>query len=147
MKILFYIVLSFWYLLSLLPLKVLYFISDILYYLVYYILKYRRVVVRDNLVNSFPNKTTKEIVKIEKEFYSFFCDYIVETIKLLSISKEELKSRMSFSGVDDIENEMVSKNRNFCFVYLGHYCNWEWIASLPYRTSNDFLCGQIYHRL
>lgn len=147
MKILFYIVLSFWYLLSLLPLKVLYFLSDILYYLVYYILKYRRVVVRDNLVNSFPNKTTKEIVKIEKEFYSFFCDYIVETIKLLSISKDELKSRMSFSGIDDIEKEMISKNRNFCFVYLGHYCNWEWIASLPYWTSDDFLCGQIYHPL
>ena len=89
MKVVYYIIFFSWYLLSLLPIKILYFFSDILFLLIYYVIRYRRAVVRNNLVNSFPNKTIVEIVKIEKEFYRFFCDYIVETIKLLSISKED----------------------------------------------------------
>lgn len=147
MKIIYHIIYALWYVLSLLPLKLLYFISDILYLLVYYIIRYRRKTVKENLIGSFPDKKRDDIVKIEKEFYHFFCDYIVETIKLLSISKQNLKKRMIFEGVDEIVKKMSSEDKNFCFVYLGHYCNWEWIASLPYWVPNDVLCGQIYHPL
>lgn len=147
MKIVYYIVFFTWYLLSLLPLKILYFISDILFLLVYYIVRYRRTIVRKNLLGSFPEKPKEKIIEIEKQYYHFFCDYIVETLKLFSISKEELKKRMTFSGIEEIEREMHEKDRTFCFAYLGHYCNWEWIASLPYWVSDDMLCGQIYHPL
>lgn len=133
------------YLLSLLPMCVLYLFSDVLYYPLYYVVRYRRKVVRKNLLHSFPDKPFSEIVRIEKEFYAFLCDYFVETTKLYSISKENLMRRMSFSGVDDIVKDM--EEHNFCFVYLGHYGNWEWIASLPYWVPQGIRCGQIYHPL
>ena len=120
-NLIYYSVFFLWYLLSLLPLRFLYFISDLLFYPLYYCIRYRRKIIRNNLSNSFPEKDLKEIVQIEKQFYSFFCDEIVEN--------------------------MNKKNKDFCFIYLGHYCNWEWIASLPYWISKDISCGQIYHPL
>lgn len=147
MKLIYYIVFFIWYLLSLLPLRFLYFISDLLYYPLYYVIKYRRKVVQDNLIASFPEKNRDEIIRIEKQFYAFFCDYIVETIKQLSMSKKQMTRRMTFGGINAITEAMEKEKKNFCFVYLGHYCNWEWIASLPYWVPDDVLCGQIYHPL
>jgi len=147
MKILYYIVFLFWYLLSLLPLPVLYFFSDLLYFPLYYCIRYRRRIVRKNLTDSFPEKSKEKIIRIEKQYYHFFCDYIIEALKLFSISKKQLKRRMTFGGIDEIVQKLESENKNFCFVYLGHYCNWEWIASLPYWVPGDVLCGQIYHPL
>jgi KDO2-lipid IV(A) lauroyltransferase len=125
----------------------LYFVSDLLFFPTDYLARYRRKIVRRNLTGSFPEKDLKEIVRIEKRFYHFFCDYIVETIKLFSMSEEQMKRRMVFKGVDHIVSAMEKEDKNFCFVYLGHYCNWEWIASLPYWCPDDVKCGQIYHPL
>lgn len=147
MKITYYIAYALWYLLSLLPLWLLYFVSDLLFFPTYYLARYRRKIVRRNLTGSFPEKDLKEIVRIEKRFYHFFCDYIVETIKLFSMSEEQMKRRMVFKGVEHIVSAMEKEDKNFCFVYLGHYCNWEWIASLPYWCPDDVKCGQIYHPL
>ena len=102
MKIVYYIIFVFWYLLSLLPLRVLYVLSDLLFFPIYYLFGYRKKVVRKNLTQSFPNKNEKEIKTIEKQFYHFLCDYMVETLKLFSMSKEQLKRRMTFGGVDEI---------------------------------------------
>ena len=96
----YYLVNGFWWLFSLLPLKLLYVLSDCIYYLLYYCIRYRRKVVRKNLVNSFPQKTEKEIIKIEKGFYAWFCDYVVETIKVRSFSEEEMQRRMTFEGLE-----------------------------------------------
>lgn len=74
-NLIYYSVFFLWYLLSLLPLRFLYFISDLLFYPLYYCIRYRRKIIRNNLSNSFPEKDLKEIVQIEKQFYSFFCDY------------------------------------------------------------------------
>lgn len=147
MKITYYIIGGIWWLLSLLPLKILYLFSDMLYVLVHHVIGYRKKIVRKNLTNSFPEKSLDEIKQIEKGFYHFFCDYIVETIKQFSISKEEMKKRMVISGVEEIKDRMEKENKTFCFIYLGHFCNWEWIASLPYWVPNDILCAQIYHPL
>ncbi len=141
---LYYIVFGLWYALSLLPLKLLYILSDGIFYLIYYIVKYRRHIVRKNLTDSFPDKTQAEIIKIEKGFYSWFCDYIVETIKLFSMSEKEIKRRMTFEGVDMIQKDF--NNGETCSMYLGHYCNWEWITSLPLHVDNG-ICAQIYHPL
>lgn len=147
MKITYYIIVGIWWLLSLLPLKILYLFSDMLYVLVHHVIGYRKKIVRKNLTNSFPEKSLDEIKQIEKGFYHFFCDYIVETIKQFSISKEEMKKRMVISGVEEMKDRMEKENKTFCFIYLGHFCNWEWIASLPYWVPNDILCAQIYHPL
>ena len=148
MKLTYYIIFAFWYLFSLLPLCFLYFLSDFLLFpILYHCIGYRRKVVHKNLIDSFPKKDEKEIILIEKEFYHFLCDYMVETIKLFSMSKKQIKKRMTFGGVDAIADAMHHEGKNFCFIYLGHYCNWEWIASLPYWCTEDILCFQIYHPL
>lgn len=87
-KILYGIAFGIWYLMSLLPLSVLYLVSDGLFYLVFYVVKYRRPLVKKHLADSFPEKSEAERLKIEKEFYSWFCDYIVESIKLLYYEQE-----------------------------------------------------------
>lgn len=143
----YHIVFCFWYLLSLLPLRALYLLSDALFFPLYYCIRYRRPIVRKNLAESFPDKGKEEIVRIEKQFYHFLCDYMVETVKLSSMSKKQIKRRMTFSGADEMAKKLEKEGKNFCFVYLGHYCNWEWIASLPYWMPESVRCGQIYHPL
>ncbi len=144
-KVLYYAVFAFWYFISLFPLKLLYVLSDGLFYLVYYVVRYRRPLVRKNLTSSFPDKSEGEIVKIEKGFYSWFCDYIVETLKLFTMSKEQMCRRMVFRNTEAIE-KAVAEGRS-CAVYLGHYGNWEWISSLPLWVSDKATCLQIYHVL
>lgn len=144
-KILYGSVFCIWYLGSLLPLRVLYLLSDGLYYLIYYMVKYRRPLVRKHLADSFPEKSEAERIQIEKEFYSWFCDYIVESIKLFSMGKDQIMKRMKFKGVERIQSS-CQKGQS-CAVYLGHYCNWEWITSLPLWAGEDITFGQIYHAL
>ena len=133
------------YLLSLLPLRIHYLFSDFFYLLVYYVVRYRVKLVRKNLADSFPEKSAEELRKTEKAFYHWFCDYIVETIKLISISKKELQRRMVFKGVEVID-EMI-ENGQSCAMYLGHYCNWEWVSSFPdrytirWKTRSSTVCS------
>ncbi|KGN74897.1 acetyltransferase [Porphyromonas macacae] len=136
---------SFGYLFSLIPLRVLYLFSDLLYFPLYYCIRYRRKIVRKNLVASFPEKTLRDIIRIEKKFYAFFCDYIIETIKLFSISRKAMMRRMKFENIQEIEEVFASGQS--CSLYLGHYCNWEWISSLPMHIGKECKCGQIYHAL
>lgn len=144
--VLYYFIFFFWFIASLLPLRFLYIFSDLLYFPLYYCVRYRRKIVRKNLIESFPEKELGEIQRIEKAFYHYFCDYMVETIKLFSMSEKQMRRRMTFGGVEKI-NEII-KDRD-CVVYLGHYCNWEWVASLPLHLDidKDLVVGQIYHRL
>ena len=124
------------YLLSLIPLRILYFFSDILAFLLYYVLKYRRKVVSENIRNSFPNASEREKIDLEKKFYTNFCDYIVETIKLCSISNKELNKRIKF---DYSELEKILSEKKNCHIYLGHQFNWEWanahLASWSKKTD------------
>ena len=115
-KILYGSIFCIWYLMSLLPLRVLYILSDGLFYLIYYVVKYRRPLVRKHLFDSFPEKNEAERIKIEKEFYSWFCDYIVETIKLFTMSKKQIKKRMQFVGAEKIR-ESCQKGQS-CAIYL-----------------------------
>ncbi len=127
------------------PLRVLYVLSDLIYPLVYYVVGYRREVVRKNLTNSFPEKTEQEIKEIEKNFYRHFCDYVMETVKLMHISDEEMRRRMRFTNPEYIE-QLRSDGRPI-FLYLGHQANWEYIISITMWTSPEFTAGQIYHPL
>ena len=133
MKLLYWLTYGTLYLLSLLPLRVHYIISDFIYLVVYHLVGYRVKLVRKNLADSFPEKSETELRRIERDFYRWFCDYLVETVKLLTISEKELKRRMVFKGTE-IVDEVVESGQS-CAVYLGHYCNWEWITSLPLWVS------------
>ena len=115
--------------LSRLPLGVLYILSDISFFVVYYLVGYRRKVVRTNLSNAFPEKSQKERRQIERQFFRFLCDYAFETIRLLSMSAQEMRRRMVIEGVEDMEKTL--EHKPFVFIYLGHYCNWEWISTMP----------------
>ena len=142
---LYYLIYGCWYLLSLLPLCVHYVLSDALYFLVYRLLHYRVKVVRKNISESFPEKDASELRHIERGFYHWFCDYIVESVKLLTMSQEQMKRRLVFKGTDVVD-QVVAEGQS-CAVYLGHYCNWEWITSLPLWVTPAAQCGQIYHTI
>jgi len=143
-KIIYGIVYGIIYSISLLPFWVLYRISDLVCLLIRAI-GYRKRIIEKNLKNSFPEKSDAEIGKIRNEFYGFFCDYIFETLKLASISKKEMLIRMNYKGLDNIL-QSVDEGRMVA-LYLGHYCNWEWITSAgSLAPENSYPC-QIYHIL
>ncbi|MDR2474461.1 MAG: lysophospholipid acyltransferase family protein [Bacteroidales bacterium] len=133
------------YLHAVLPWKVLYLMADFLYCWIYHIAGYRKKIVRKNLTQAFPEKTPNEITCIEREFYHFFCDYIVETMKLAHISDDEMRRRMVFKNVDML-NDWLSTGKS-CVMLLGHYGNWEWVSSLCLHWRKEIVAGQIYHPL
>lgn len=139
----YYILFVFWYLFSLLPMRVHYMLSDLIFVFVYYVARYRRVLVKKNLSTSFPEKSVTELQDIEKRYYHWFCDYIVETIKMFSMSERTMRKRMQFEGIDQINDDL--KNGRSVTVYLGHYCNWEWVSSLPLNITADAIAAQLYH--
>ena len=145
MKLLYYIVFAVWYVFSLLPLRIHYVLSDLLFWLLYGVVGYRKAVIRKNLRESFPEKSEEELRKIVRGYYHFFCDYIVETIKMMTISKENIRRRLTFKGTELVD-EIVESGQS-CAVYLGHLCNWEWVTSLPLWVTPKAQCGQIYHPL
>ncbi len=144
-KILYYIIYGWMYLHALLPLRILFVFSDIMYLFVYKLIGYRLKVVRKNIRKSFPEKTEKELLKMEQEFYRHFCDYFFETVKLLNISDQEMQQRMVFKNVEEVVRNI--KNDNSCIMCLGHYGNWEWVPSITLQFDKNLLLGQIYKRL
>ena len=86
-----------------LPMWVLYGISDIFFVTVCYLARYRRKIVTRNLQDSFPDLPAKEIRRIRRQFYRNFTDYIFETIKLFHISDDEMRRRMTFGGIENVD--------------------------------------------
>ncbi|TKC13021.1 lauroyl acyltransferase [Pedobacter polaris] len=112
--------------LSLLPLGLLYFLADIFYVLIYYVFGYRKKVVRENLLNSFPGKNIEEIIVIEKRFFKYLASLIFEIIKMKSISAKELNKRVQFKNVDLVEAYL--KNNESVLFCAAHYGNYEWVC-------------------
>jgi Kdo2-lipid IVA lauroyltransferase/acyltransferase len=126
----FYIFYAFNWVITLLPLRVLYLISDFVFLLIYYFPSYRRKVVATNLKNSFPEKSDEELRIIEKKFYRHLADFFIETVKLMHVSVEEQKRRYTFSNIEIID-KLREEKRDIVAV-LGHYNNWEWPTLLPF---------------
>ena len=120
----FYITLPFIYLIAILPFSLLYVFSDFLFFFIYRVIGYRKQVVTTNLRNAFPKKTEKEIQTISKAFYHFFCDWMLEMIKSITISKEESIKRCHFTDTT-LLNNLAQKNKNLIFV-MGHMGNFEY---------------------
>jgi KDO2-lipid IV(A) lauroyltransferase len=122
----YYICLPFIYLLAILPFPLLYFLSDGVFFIIYHVLRYRRKIVYENLVKSFPEKQLKEIREIEGRFYRYFCDLFLETFKTLTISKERMVKHCEFGPETmSIFNQLAEENQSF-MVVMGHFGNWEW---------------------
>lgn len=135
------------WLLSLLPMRVLYILSDLMFLLVYHLVRYRRRLVERQLAESFPEKTERERRQIVRRFYRFLCDLLVEDVKLISIRPEEMRRRVQFPGFEEAMHEAEIRGKQFCFFYLGHYGNWEWLASYALWAPEGWQCAQIYHPL
>lgn len=132
-------------LLSHIPFCVLYVLADVVYFLIYYVVRYRRKVVRRNLTESFPEKSQAEIEDIERKFYRFFADNMLESLKLSAMSAEEMGKRMKFINVEEVNR--LLRNGQSVGLYLGHYANWEWISSMPLHLEKSAVAAQIYHKL
>lgn len=130
---------------SYVPFCLLYIISDGLYFLVYYIFRYRRRIVRKNLTESFPEKGEDDIKKIEKKFYSFFTDNILESLKMFTISRKEMLRRVKFINVEEVD-ALMGDGKSIS-LFLGHYGNWEWMSSIPLHINKEVVAAQIYHKL
>lgn len=132
---------------SRLPFRVMYALADVLYPIVYYVVRYRRGVVEKNLRECFPELTPRERRGIERRFYRFMCDNAVETVKMAAMSPEEMERRMRFTNMEMLSRPLA-EGRSVS-LFLGHYGNWEWISSIPLHLRHDpqVTAGQIYHRL
>lgn len=122
-----------------LPLSVLHILSNLLYVLGYRLLSYRKRVVRRNLENAFPDKEPASIRAIEKQFYQHFCDLIVESIRLFSISKTEALSRCRVRNPELLE--YYFRQGKSVIITAGHYNNWEWAAVTVDPQINHQVAG------
>ena len=128
-----------------LPLCVLYLFADFIFVVVYYLVGYRKKIVRKNIVEAFPEKSPKEIKSIERQFYRFLCDVIVETIKLLHISDKEIHRRAEILNVEAV-NHSIEAGRSVV-ILLGHYGNWEWVQEIGKKITDKAYKASIYHPL
>lgn len=128
---------------SILPFRLLYALSDFLYIFMYYVFRYRKQTVIDNLRLVFPEKSDHEIKIITKKFFHHFCDMILESIKSMNISLESMKARYTFKNLDIIK-EFEKQNKSIVLM-CAHYGSWEWIFILQtYTTHRGY---GIYKRL
>lgn len=130
-----------------LPLTVLYRLTDLLALLAYGVVRYRRGVVDENLQTSFPDLQPRKRKRIARGFYRHLGAYFAETLRLGRISGREMRRRMRFEGLEQV-NRAIDSGRNVV-LYLGHYANWEWISSLPLHLHSGPRAhlAQIYHPL
>ncbi len=111
------------------PLRVHYLVSDLFYFIAYYLLRYRRGVVAINLANSFPLKSEEARTQIAKKFYKHFCDSFIETLYFDRISETEGKNGVKFIN-PELLNGYLGEGRQV-LAFFGHYNNWEWFCNLP----------------
>jgi len=122
-------------LLSILPFRILYFISDCFYYLIYYIIGYRKKTVLYNLKLAFPKKSDKEIKTISKKFYHHFVDLFLEMIKTFTISNEEILKRFYLTNKEELTT-FLNKHQNVLLM-SSHYANYEWLFSLNLSINHN----------
>lgn len=125
-----------------LPFGCLYLFADIFSFILYYLIGYRKKVVRNNLMSSFPEKSSREILTIEKQFYRFLGDLFVESIKLFHISDSELKKRIKVTNYE-IVNESLNQSKN-AVILMGHFGNWEWIQEISRYLNPTAYMASVY---
>lgn len=135
-----------WFILKLtacLPLPVLYFLSDCLCPVVFYVIRYRKKIVFRNLRNAFPEKPENEIRILAKQFYRNFCDILVETLKMFHFTENQLARHIEYVN-PGILYDLYNKGKSV-IVVAAHYGNWEWLAGL--RTHSPYHIMAVYKPL
>lgn len=132
------------WLFSILPMRILYVISDILYLIVYYVLGYRKKVVRQNLQLSFPEKSQQELLELERRSIRHFIDQFMELIKSFTITEKELARRVSLANHEILES-YYNKNKSIVII-SGHYANWEWVPFIV-QSRMKYHLNVVYKKL
>ncbi len=122
------------WLVSRLPFKLIYLISDGVFVLLYHVIGYRRKVVRENLALVFPNQGEEERLRIEKRFYGHMCDMFLEMIKTMGISNKSLQKRFVFTNLE-VLHKLEEKNRSVMLMFP-HYASWEWVIALDKHIAS-----------
>lgn len=133
----YYISLPFIYLLAAMPFPLVYFISDVFFVFLFYVLRYRKQVTMTNLRNAFPEKSEKEIQHISFRFYRHLCDMILETFKLLGMRRSEVLKRCRITNYE-VYYSILSQQRSI-IVALGHQGNWEWLGAATAARGDGIL--------
>ena len=115
-------------LISVIPFRLLYVISDGCSFLMHYIFRYRIKIVSGNLKKAFPWKSRDEIKKIAGKFYKNLCDVALESIKGYSLSPEQIQKRYRHLNIE-VANRYYEKGQTI-IIAMTHYCNWEWGAQI-----------------
>lgn len=123
------------FLISILPFRVLYFVSDCIFLFLYYVIGYRKKVVMNNLKIAFPEKSEEELKRIMKEFFRHFIDIFMEMIKTFSISNEEILKRFHLTNPEELD-AFMARNKNILLM-SSHYGNFEWLFSLNLRVDHN----------
>lgn len=144
-KLIYWLVYSGMWLFSALPFRVLYVLSDFNYLLMYHVWRYRRKVVRENLEKSFPEKTEAERLQIERKFYRYLSDYMLEDLKLLHMSAEDLCQRMIYKNTEQYL-ELTEKYGGI-IVMIPHYANYEWLIGMGSVMKPGDVPVQVYKPL
>ncbi len=131
------------WLISKLPWRLFYAFSTGIFLLIYYVIRYRRKTVTDNLKLVFPEKSSKEIARIRKGFYQHMCDMFLEMIKSISISNEEMKQRFKVTNLEKLQ-ELEAKGENI-MVFMAHYASYEWSNVVDIQTG--FQAVGVYKRI
>ncbi len=126
-----------------LPLRVLYGLSDLLFLLLFYVVRYRRKVVDRNLLLVFPDESPAFRRRVRRRFYRYMCDLIAETVKMASASLANMRRRITYANTDLLE-KLFALNKTI-LVVTSHYGNWEWMASTVYSERYPFFT--LYHVL
>ena len=144
-KLIYWLVYGGMWLFSALPFRVLYVLSDFNYLLMYHVGRYRRKVVRENLEKSFPEKTEAERLQIERKFYRYLSDYMLEDLKLLHMSAEDLCQRMIYKNTEQYL-ELTEKYGGI-IVMIPHYANYEWLMGMGSVMKPGDVPVQVYKPL
>lgn len=144
-KLIYWMIYGGMWLLASLPFRLLYILSDVNYFLVYYVIRYRRKIVRKNITSSFPHKTDDERLDIERRFYHYLCDYMLEDLKLLRTSDEELYERMKYEN-QELFLKLLEQYGGIVLM-IPHYANYEWIIGMGGIMKPEDVPVQVYKPL
>lgn len=123
------------WLISILPFRLLYFVSDVIYVLVYYVIGYRKKIVRQNLALALPHLSEKERLVIEKKSYHHLVDGFLEMIKTMTVSDGELHKRFKFTNME-LYHEYEAKGKSIA-VFCAHYSSYEWLLIMNKHIKFD----------
>jgi len=122
------------WLFSLLPFKIMYLLSDLLYFFAFYIPGYRKKTVTENMKRVFPDKSNDEIMSLAKKFYHHFCDFVLESMKIISMSPSVVNKRYIYKDLE-VFNQLIKDHKSIALV-SAHYGNWEWSVNLPSKIKH-----------